>query len=212
MTTAPRCPATRRAPPGTEQLRDLTSRGHGPPQDRRITGYSERTIRQLLSSAGLRHPATPRDHAIDPHWLRERYQERQRSLKDIAAETGIPVEALAAAARKDGIRVRHGINGRAHPLAALGGPGAFTTDVWNAFTHPGAGQRIRRLLAIPGQSSLQRAARQFGIRHALLAGQVRQLEAVVGTELLRTGPDERLTLHGVISRPVLFGWRTRHSP
>jgi Bacterial regulatory helix-turn-helix protein, lysR family len=93
-----------------------------------------------------------------------------------------------------GIRVRHGITGRAHPLAALGGPSAFTPDVWNAFSHPGAEQRIRRLLAIPGQSSLQRAARQLGIRHALLAGQVRQLEAVVGTELLRTGPDERLTL------------------
>lgn len=119
---------------------------------------------------------------------------RQHSLKDIAAETGTPVGALATAARTAGIRVRHGINGRAHPLAALGGPCAFTTDVWNIFTRPGAEQRIRRLLAIPGQPSLQHAARQLGIRHALLASQVRQLEAVVGTELLRTGPDERLTL------------------
>lgn len=57
-----------------------------------------------------------------------------------------------------------------------------------AFTHPGAEQRIRRLLANTGQPSLQRAARQLGIRHALLAGQVRQLEAVVGTDLLR--PDQ----------------------
>jgi hypothetical protein len=136
----------------------------------------------------------PPDHAIEPRWLREQYQHRQRSLKDIAAETGTPVGALATAARTAGIRVRHGINGRAHPLAALGGPCAFTTDVWNIFTRPGAEQRIRRLLAIPGQPSLQRAARQLGIRHALLASQVRQLEAVVGTELLRTGPDERLTL------------------
>jgi hypothetical protein len=181
-------------PPGTEQLRDLTSQGHGPREIARITGYSERVTRQLLTSAGLRHPAPPPDRAIDPHWLREQYQERQRSLKDIAAETSIPVEALAAAARTAGIRVRHGINGRAHPLAALGGPGAFTTDVWNAFTHPGAEQRILRLLATPGQPSLQHAARQLGIRHALLAGQVRQLEAVVGTELLRTGPDGQLTL------------------
>ncbi|HEV3293714.1 MAG TPA: LysR family transcriptional regulator [Streptosporangiaceae bacterium] len=190
----PAPPPAEPEPPGTEQLRDLTSQGHGPREIARITGCSERTIRQLLTSAGLRQPAPPPDGGIDPHWLREQYQERQRSLKDIAAETGIPVEDLAAAARKAGIRVRHGLNGRAHPLAALGGPGAFTTDVWNAFTHPGAEQRIRRLLAIPGQSSLQRAARQLGIRHALLAGQVRQLEAVVGTELLRTGPDERLTL------------------
>jgi molybdenum-dependent DNA-binding transcriptional regulator ModE len=198
---APRLPAGIPAPPppepeppGTQQLRDLTSQGHGPREIARITGYSERVIRQLLTSGGLRHPAPPRDHAIDPHWLREQYQERQRSLKDIATETGIPVEALAAAARTAGIRVRHGINGRAHPLAALGGPGAFTTDVWNAFTHPGAEQRILRLLATPGQPSLQHAARQLGIRHALLAGQVRQLEEVVGTELLRTGPGGQLTL------------------
>jgi|SRR5450755_3791997 hypothetical protein len=52
-------------------------------------------------------------------------QNHQRSLKDIAAETGTPVEALAAAARKAGIRVQHGISSRAHPLATFGGPGAF---------------------------------------------------------------------------------------
>jgi len=190
----PAPPPAEPEPPGTEQLRDLASQGYGPRKIARITGCSERAIRQLLTSAGLRQPTPPPGSRIDPHWLREEYQDRQRSLKDIAAETGVPVETLAAVARNAGIRVRHGITGRAHPLAALGGPSAFTPDVWNAFSHPGAEQRIRRLLAIPGQSSLQRAARQLGIRHALLAGQVRQLEAVVGTELLRTGPDERLTL------------------
>ena len=194
----PAPPPAEPEPPGTEQLRDLTSQGYGPRKIARITGCSERAIRQLLTIAGLRQPTSLPGGGIDPHWLREQYQDRQRSLKDIAGETGVTVEALAAAARNAGIRVRHGIASRAHPLAALGGPSTFTPDVWNAFTRPGAEQRIRRLLAIPGQSSLQRAARQLGIRHALLAGQVLQLEAVVGTELLRTGPDERLTLtaHG----------------
>ena len=61
-----------------------------------------------------------------------------------------------------------------------------------------AGQRIRRLLAIPGQRDLQHAARQPGTTTARLARQVRQLEDVAGTALLRTGPDGRLTLtaHG----------------
>jgi len=191
---SPAPPPAEPEPPGTDQLRDLASQGYGARKIARITGCSERTIRQLLTGAGLRSPAPPPDSGIDPHWLREHYQDRQRSLKDIATETGIPVEALAAAARKAGIRVRHGINGRAHPLAALGGPCAFTADVWNVFTRPGAEQRIRRLLALPGQPGLQHAASQLGVRTAILTSQVRQLETTVGTALLRTGPDGKLTL------------------
>ena len=151
-------------------------------------------VRGWRAAAGSACRARVSSSRTGAHWLREQYQDRQRSLKDIAAETGIPVEALAAAARQAGIRVRHGINGRAHPLAALGGPGAFPPDVWSVFTHPGAEQRIRRLLALPGQPGLHHAARQLGIRNAILTGQVRQLEAVVGTALLRTRPDGRLAL------------------
>jgi hypothetical protein len=187
----PAPPPAEPEPPGTDQLRDLASQGYGPRKIARVTGCSERIIRQLLTSAGLRQPAPLPDGGIDPRWLREQYQDRQRSLKDIAAETGVPVGALAAAARNAGIRVRHGIAGRAHPLAALG---AFTTDVWNVFTRPGAEQRVQRLLALPGQPSLNHAARQLGIRTAILTSQVRQLEATVGTALLRAGPDGRLTL------------------
>jgi len=66
---------------------------------------------------------------LEPRRLREQYRDRQRSLKDITAEAGIPVDALAAAARK------------------------------------------------------------LGIRNAILTSQVRQLEATVGTPLLRTRPD-----------------------
>jgi hypothetical protein len=190
----PAPPPAEPEPPGTDQLRDLTSQGYGARKIARITGCSERTIRQLLTSAGLRRPVPPPDGGIDPHWLRGQYQDHQRSLKDIAAETGIPVEALATAARKAGIRVRHGIAGRAHPLAALGGPGAFPPDVWSVFTRPGAEQRIRRLLALPGQPSLSHAARQLGIRNAIRTSQLRQLEVIVGTALLRAGPDRRLTL------------------
>ena len=57
-----------------------------------------------------------------------------------------------------------------------------------------AGQRIRRLLAIPGQPDLQHAARQLGTTTARLSRQVRQLDDVAGTALLRTGPDGRLML------------------
>lgn len=107
--------------PGTDQLRAFTEQGFGPRKIARITGCSERPIRQLLNGAGLRQPP-PRPRSIDPHWLREQYQARQRSLKDIAAETGIPVESLAATARNARIPVRHGMNGHAHPSPASAHP------------------------------------------------------------------------------------------
>jgi hypothetical protein len=191
---SPAPPPPEPPPPAADQLCDLAGQGHGPRKIARITGCSERTIRQLLTSAGLRSPAERPDGGSDPHWLREQYQNRQRSLKDIAAETGTPVAALAAAARQAGIRVRHGISGRAHPLAALGGPGAFPPDVWTVLTRPSAEQRIRRFLVLPGQPGLNHAARQLGIRNVVLTSQVRQLEAAVGTPLLRTRPDGQLAL------------------
>lgn len=58
----------------------------------------------------------------------------------------------------------------------------------------GASHAVRRFLALPGQPGLSHAARQLGIRNAILTSQLRQLEVIVGTALLRTGPDGRLTL------------------
>ena len=50
-------PRPSRRTPGTDQLRAFTGQGFGPRKIARITGCSERTIRQLLTSAGLRQPA-----------------------------------------------------------------------------------------------------------------------------------------------------------
>jgi len=167
------------------------------------------TTAEHIRLTAARHPAphppasTPAQAALqqaanrpggDPHWLREQYQLRRRSLKDIAAETGIPAATLAAAARNTGIPVRHGTNSHTHPLASTGPPGAFPPAVWNAFTRPNAEQRIRRLLTLPGQPSLRHAARHLGIDHATLARQIRQLEDVTGITLLRTAPDLTITL------------------
>ena len=54
--------------------------------------------------------------------------------------------------------------------------------------------KVSLIVALPGQPGLNHAARQISIRNAILTSQVRQLEAVVGTALLRTGPDGRLAL------------------
>jgi Bacterial regulatory helix-turn-helix protein, lysR family len=151
-------------------------------------------IRQLLVGSGLRQPAPRPDRDIDPQWLNEQYQVRQRSLKDITAETGIPVGTLAAAARNAGMPVRQGVNGRAHPLASLGGPAVFPPAISAAFAKAGSEQRIRRILALPGQPGLLHAARQLGVKRATLDSQIRQLEDAAGTTLLRTSPNGKIAL------------------
>ena len=92
-------------------------------------------------------------------------------------------------------------------LAVLGhgdGPGAE----WARHARPGQLAAFTRpqgtLVARPSGShlligeetaaGLNHAARQLGIRNATLTSQVRQIETNVGTALLRSGPDGRLTL------------------
>jgi hypothetical protein len=185
--------APRPEPPGTGQLRAFTEQGLRPRTIARITGCSEHAISRALAESGLLQAASSRSK-IDPHWLREQYQEQRRSLKDIATRTGIPATDLADAARSAGIPLRRGINSCGHPLASLGGPGAFTPATWSAFTRPHAEQRIRRLLAACGHPSLRHAASRLGIRITTLTSQISQLEAITGTTLLRTGPDGLITL------------------
>lgn len=79
-------------------------------------------------------------------------------------------------------------------LASLGEPGTFPPAVWNAFTRPHAEQRIRRLLTLPGHPSLHHAARHLGIKQAILASQIRQLEDITGTTLVHTAEDGTLAL------------------
>ncbi len=62
-----------------------------------------------------------------------------------------------------------------------------------------AGRRMLVVLDNAGsteqwRSLLPGSSRQLGIRHAILASQIRQLETVTGTALLRTGPNEMIVL------------------
>ncbi len=175
-------------PPDSQQLRSYTQQGFGPRKIARLTGCSERQVSKLLIDAGLRKPATTPGRNVDTQWLRGHDQARQRSLKDIAAETGIPVETLAATARNAGIPVRHGSTGHSHPLASIGGPQAFPPAIWNTFSHPAAELRVQRLLQTPGHLSIRDAARQLGIKHAALASQIHQVETAAGTALLHHTP------------------------
>jgi len=176
-------------PPSTEQLRAYVAQGLGPRQIAKATGCPPPLINQLLTHAGLTRPA-PRDilATLDPAWLRHEYEHKHRALHAIAAELGIHGKDLSLYARGIGIHIRHGARDR-HALGAHGGPDAFPPTIWAAFTGFRAEQRIRRLLAAPGHTSLNEAARALGTKQPNLIVQIRRLEHAVGAELLHHGPE-----------------------
>jgi hypothetical protein len=185
-------------PPDPGRVRDLAGQGLGFRAIARITGWKEHDLIRLINEEQLR-PVASRSAEIDPQWLREQYQTRGRSFRGIAAETGIAIKVLKAAAKKAGLPIRPpGAASRAHPLGSLGGPDAFTPAVWDAFSRRHAEMRVSRLLAACGHPGLTHAASHLGTRTSILASQVSQLEAVTGAALLHTGPDGRLALtrHG----------------
>ncbi|WP_131784511.1 helix-turn-helix domain-containing protein [Protofrankia symbiont of Coriaria ruscifolia] len=176
-------------PPSTEQLRAYVAQGLGPHQIVKTTRCPPPLISRLLVQAGLARPAT-RDvlATLDPAWLRHEYEHKRRSLHDIAGELGIHGKDLSVHAHSIGIHTQRGARGR-HVLGAHGGPDAFPPTVWAAFTGFQAEQRIRRLLATSGHTSLNQAARALGTKQPSLTAQIRRLEHAVGAELLHHGPE-----------------------
>jgi hypothetical protein len=174
------------APPGAEELRAWAEQGLSPRRIAAITGCPRPLIARLLAEAGLARP-TARDvlSTLDPAWLREQYEARHRTFDEIAAELGIHSCELNAHARTLGITTRRGGASRRHILAGHGGPAAFPSAVWAAFTGHRADQHIRRILATPGHPNLSRAASALGARQSSLTYQIRRVERAVGAEILR---------------------------
>jgi TniQ len=198
---APRPPGLRGstvhpAPPTAEQVRRYAAQGFGLRKIAKLTGCQLSVIRPLLADAGTRPPPAPGGAAasIDPQWLREQYNTSRRSIKDIAAQAGVPADNLAAYALSLGITIRQGANAGSHALARFGGPSEFPPAVWAAFASPHAEQRIRRFLATPGHPDLNQAARHLGTRHALLTSQITQLETAACATLLQHTPGTGITL------------------
>jgi hypothetical protein len=131
----------------------------------------------------------PPDCGTEPRWLREHYQDRQRGLKDIAAETGIPGRGPRRRSPQ-GRHPRSGTASTAAPIPSLpSADPAHSPPTSGTPSHPGAEQRIRRLLPSPASSasatqpaiwasgtpsSLARSASSRHRRHHLAAHRTRR--------------------------------------
>ena len=127
---------------------------------------------------------------LDPAWLREEYLTWHRSLDNIAAQLGCPIQTLNRFAREHSIPVRpRGTKVFSAPSTA---PGCHPSDLPEPLRHILTGRspqrRLRRLLVVAGHASINQAAQALGIWPSSLYTQLASLERACGGPLIRRSP------------------------
>jgi TniQ/Bacterial regulatory helix-turn-helix protein, lysR family len=172
-------------------------------------GISAGHLRQVLRRHPLPRPRRPVRHTLipapepatrppgqqpgviylDPGWLRTEYLTWHRSLDDIAAQAGCPLQTLNQFARDHGIPVRN--RGTSSYIPAASAPGIHPRDLpeplRSALIGPRARSRLDRLLFIAGHSSILAAAQALGLWQSALYDQVARLERACGGPLANRG-------------------------
>jgi hypothetical protein len=127
---------------------------------------------------------------VDPAWLRREYLTWQRSLDDIAAQIGCPLQTLNRFARDHGIHVR--TRGTSSYMPAGAAPGLHPRDLpeplRSALIGPRARGRLDHLLVIARHPSIPAAAQALGIWQNTLYQQVTGLERACGGPLVNRSP------------------------
>jgi hypothetical protein len=127
---------------------------------------------------------------LDPARLREEYLTWRRSLNDIAAQIGCPLQTLNRFARDHGIPVRP--RGAQVAITSRAAPGRHPRDLPEPLRHVLTGrnarQSLHRLLAITGYASTHQAARELGIWPSTLYEQLARMEHACGGPVIRRSP------------------------
>ncbi len=130
---------------------------------------------------------------LDPAWLHEEYLTWHRSLDDIAAQLGCPVQTLNRFAREHGIPVRPRGTRVFTPPGTT--PGCHPSEVPEPLRHILTGRspqrRLRRLLVTAGHASINQAARALGIWPSSLYTQIAGLERACGGPLIHRSRSPR---------------------
>ncbi|MGW6507730.1 TniQ family protein [Streptomyces niveus] len=174
-----------RLPNGQDLKSDLAS-GTSQRDIAQTAGCSRTTIRRLLTREGV--PAQPSGrkftYTIDPAWLRNEYEVRQRSFRSIAQEIGMSGPALRRRAESYGITFREKRT-TGHPLGRYGSPSDFPPSIWKALTGVQAELRVERFIAALEHRSIREAARTMRITSSTLSMQIGCLEEATGKQLLQ---------------------------
>ncbi|ANS66462.1 hypothetical protein SLINC_4238 [Streptomyces lincolnensis] len=172
--------------PSRDQIRRYQEQGLGTRAIAQLSGCTRNQLKRMLDLEEISTlpPGRPFTHEVDPVWLRLEYETKERKFKDIAREAGMSPHALRDHAVRHGIPIRPRGGRPSHPLAQLGHPNDFASEVWKALSGKGALLRAERFLAMLDAENMSSAARSLNISQSTLSAQITQLERATEAQLL----------------------------
>lgn len=142
------------------------------------------TVRAKLIAHDIAIPANHRPrHQIEPDWLHEQYVIRQRTMPEIAAETGASTATIARLIQQHSIPTR-GRGTPSHQQSLTAGD-SYPEPLASAVLRPGGTERVRRFQVYARTRSLNAAAKRLGVHSATLTTQLAALEAACAGGLLK---------------------------
>ena len=152
---------------------------------------SRTTMRAHLLANGIPLPRRPsRRPRIDIDWLRDQYVVKQRTMKELAGETGVSQTTIGRLINEHADLSR-GRGTPSHQASLTAGDG-YPQPLANAVLGPGGAARVRRFQVYARTRSLNVAAKRLGVRAQTLTKQLNTLETACDGRLLeRVTPDQR---------------------
>lgn len=170
-----------------QELRQLVDNGGTLTAIAACYNVQRSTVRAKLIAHDIPIPANHRPrHEIDRAWLHEQYVNKQRTMPEIAAETGASTATIARLIQEYAIPTR-GRGTPSHQQSLTAGDG-YPEPLASAVLRPGGTARVRRFQVYARTRSLNAAAKHLGAHSATLTTQLAALETACGDALL-----ERLT-------------------
>jgi molybdenum-dependent DNA-binding transcriptional regulator ModE len=174
-----------------EELRLLIGEGHRLRDIAHRHDVGRQTLRDELVAHGIPiPPKNPPAYRIDRDWLHEQYVVKQRTMPDIAAETGASGGTIWRLIHEYGIPAR-GRGAPSHQQSLTAGNG-YPDPLARAVLRPGGHERVKRFQVYARTRSLNVAATRLGVHQATLTTQLTMLEnACEGQLLNRLTRDQR---------------------